>query len=53
MTVSQKEKNKYIISLIYDTQKNNTDEHIAKQKQRHRHREQTYGYHGDRLGDWD
>lgn len=30
MTVSQKEKHKYITSLIYDIQKNNTDEHICK-----------------------
>ena len=55
--ISQKEKNKYhIILLTCGIQKNGTDELICKEKQRHRCREQTYGYQGgkggqDELGD--
>ena len=50
--VSQKEKNKYILMHICEIQKNGTDEPIAGQEQRHRHREWTCGHSG-RRGGWD
>ena len=49
--VSQKEKNNYRISThICGIQKNGTDELFARQKQRHRCREQTYGHQGENQG---
>ena len=49
--VSQKEKNKYrILMHICGIQKNGTDEPFARQKQRHRCREQTYGHQGEKAG---
>ena len=57
--VSQKEKNKYrILTYVCGIQKNGIDELFARQKQRHRCREQTHGYQEGKgewggLGDWD
>ena len=51
--VSQKEKNKYsMLMRICGIQKNGTDEPVARQKQRHRCRKQTYGYQWGKGG-WD
>ena len=54
---SKPEKDKYMILFICGILKNDTNELIYKQTQRHR--KQTYGYQGvrgvgrDKLGDWD
>ena len=50
-----------IISLICAIKKNDTNEHICKTEQTHRHRKQTHGYQrghvggsgGNKLGVWD
>ena len=63
-TIIQKEKNKYRILCIYvEPRKMVQMNWLARQKQRHRCREQMYGHQGgkvgggggwwDELGDWD
>ena len=48
--VSQKEKDRYILTHMYRIQKNGTEEFITGQQRGNRHREETYG-HGERGGE--